>query len=106
MRKILAINLLLGIFCLNSCKKVENTETRSSQKKVNSVKLLSWSEYFDPDALDEFTEKTGLEVDYITYDDMKNIYYNHYHELNHEQQVLVKERCLKLGIKSKNHMAL
>jgi hypothetical protein len=45
-------------------------------------------------------------IDYITYDDMKNIYYNHYHELNHEQQVLVKERCLKLGIKSKNHMAL
>ena len=69
MRKILAINLLLGIFCLNSCKKVENNGAKSSQKPVNSVKLLSWSEYFDPDVLDQFTMETGLEVDYITYDD-------------------------------------
>jgi len=45
-------------------------------------------------------------IDYIEYDDMKNIYYNHFQELSNEQKTLVRERCFKLGIKSKNFMAL
>jgi spermidine/putrescine transport system substrate-binding protein len=69
MRKILSISLLLGVFYQASCKKVENTESNNDPNNLNSVKLLSWSEYFDPDALDQFTKDTGIEVEYIIYDD-------------------------------------
>ncbi|MEC9327893.1 MAG: spermidine/putrescine ABC transporter substrate-binding protein, partial [Verrucomicrobiota bacterium] len=31
--------------------------------------MLSWSEYFDPAAIEKFTKETGIEVEYITYDD-------------------------------------
>jgi len=69
MRKFLSISLVLVVFCLAACKKVENTESNNDPNNLNSVKLLSWSEYFDPDALNQFTKDTGIEVEYIIYDD-------------------------------------
>ena len=69
MRKFLSISLVLVVFCLAACKKVENTESNNDPNSLNSVKLLSWSEYFDPDALNQFTKDTGIEVEYIIYDD-------------------------------------
>ena len=69
MRKFLSISLVLVVFCLAACKKVENTESNNDPNNLNSVKLLSWSKYFDPDALNQFTKDTGIEVEYIIYDD-------------------------------------
>ena len=69
MRKFLSISLVLVVFCHAACKKVENTESNNDPNNLNSVKLLSWSEYFDPDALNQFTKDTGIEVEYIIYDD-------------------------------------
>tara|TARA_R110002012_G_C11661691_1_gene612261 strand:+ start:3448 stop:4164 length:717 start_codon:yes stop_codon:yes gene_type:complete len=43
-------------------------------------------------------------IDYINKEDIKDIYYNHFTELNKEQQLLIKERCLVFGIKNKAFM--
>lgn len=64
---------ILGMNCLISCKKDDQANNDPKQASQSTVKLLSWSEYFDPEAIEEFTRDTGLNVDYITYDDPDEI---------------------------------
>ena len=54
-----------GIGCTNT----EISEHNNNQKVTNKINLFSWSEYFDPAVLHAFTEETGIEVDYVTFDD-------------------------------------
>ena len=69
MRNSIFIILIVGAFCLQSCKK-DSSDSLDEVKPTNpSVKLLSWSEYFDPQVIEQFTKDTGFDVDYITYED-------------------------------------
>ncbi len=54
---------------LTGCTKTEVSEHTNNDKVTNTIRLFSWSEYFDPAALDAFTKETGIEVDYVTFDD-------------------------------------
>ena len=69
MRNTILIILIVAACCLQSCKK--GTSVNLDEVKPNnvSVKLLSWSEYFDPQVIEQFTEETGFDVEYITYED-------------------------------------
>ena len=64
---------IIGMNCLISCKKDDQANNGPKQASQSTVKLLSWSEYFDPEVIEEFTRDTGLNVDYITYDDPDEI---------------------------------
>ena len=69
MRNPILIILIVAACCLQSCKK--GTSVNLDEVKPNnvSVKLLSWSEYFDPQVIEQFTKETGFDVEYITYED-------------------------------------
>lgn len=69
MRNSIFIILIVGAFCLQSCKKDSNVNLDEAKPTNPSVKLLSWSEYFDPQVIEQFTKDTGFDVDYITYED-------------------------------------
>ena len=69
MRNPILIILIVAACCLQSCKK--GTSVNLDEVKPNnfSVKLLSWSEYFDPQVIEQFTKETGFDVEYISYED-------------------------------------
>ena len=69
MRNSIFIILIVGAFCLQSCKKDSSVNLDEVKPTNPSVKLLSWSEYFDPQVIEQFTKDTGFDVDYITYED-------------------------------------
>ena len=69
MRNSIFIILIVGAFCLQSCKKDSSVNLDEVKPANRSVKLLSWSEYFDPQVIEQFTKDTGFDVDYITYED-------------------------------------
>ena len=69
MRNSIFIILIVGAFCLQSCKKDSSVNLDEVKSTNPSVKLLSWSEYFDPQVIEQFTKDTGFDVDYITYED-------------------------------------
>ena len=69
MRNSIFIILIVGVFCLQSCKKDSSVNLDEVKATNRSVKLLSWSEYFDPQVIEQFTKDTGFDVDYITYED-------------------------------------
>ena len=69
MRNSIFIILIVGAFCLQSCKKDGSVNLDEVKPTNPSVKLLSWSEYFDPQVIEQFTKDTGFDVDYITYED-------------------------------------
>ena len=69
MRNSIFIILIVGAFCLQSCKKDSSVNLDEAKPTNPSVKLLSWSEYFDPQVIEQFTKDTGFDVDYITYED-------------------------------------
>ena len=69
MRNSIFIILIVGAFCLQSCKKDSSVNLDEVKLTNRSVKLLSWSEYFDPQVIEQFTKDTGFDVDYITYED-------------------------------------
>jgi len=69
MRNSIFIILIVGAFCLQSCKKDDSVNLDEVKPTNPSVKLLSWSEYFDPQVIEQFTKDTGFDVDYITYED-------------------------------------
>ncbi len=69
MRNSIFIILIVGAFCLQSCKKDSSVNLDEVKATNPSVKLLSWSEYFDPQVIEQFTKDTGFDVDYITYED-------------------------------------
>ena len=69
MRNSIFIILIVGAFCLQSCKKDSSVNLDKVKPTNPSVKLLSWSEYFDPQVIEQFTKDTGFDVDYITYED-------------------------------------
>lgn len=51
--------------------------TMSAQKDSGSTGKLviyNWGDYIDPDLLDEFTEETGIQVDYQTFDSNESMY--------------------------------
>ena len=54
---------------LFGCNKSDQTKIKDEHSLPNVVKMLSWSEYFDPAAIEKFTKETGIEVEYIIYDD-------------------------------------
>jgi spermidine/putrescine transport system substrate-binding protein len=54
---------------LLGCQKNNQTINKADDSTNNVVKMLCWSEYFDPAVIEEFTNETGIEVEYITYDD-------------------------------------
>ena len=54
---------------LFGCDKNTETSKKTEESVSNVVKMLCWSEYFDPAAIERFTNETGIEVEYITYDD-------------------------------------
>jgi putrescine transport system substrate-binding protein len=43
--------------------------TAASVSHADSIRVLNWSDYIDEGVLEQFTEQTGLEVDYVTFDD-------------------------------------
>ena len=69
MRNSIFIILIVGAFCLQSCEKDSSVNLDEVKATNRSVKLLSWSEYFDPQVIEQFTKDTGFDVDYITYED-------------------------------------
>ncbi|HIG84233.1 MAG TPA: spermidine/putrescine ABC transporter substrate-binding protein [Verrucomicrobiales bacterium] len=54
---------------LFGCNKNTKTSNKAEDSLNNVVKMLCWSEYFDPSAIEKFTNETGIDVEYITYDD-------------------------------------
>ena len=51
------------------CSRTEVSERSNSHPVADKIRLISWSEYFDPAALEAFTHETGIEVEYVTFDD-------------------------------------
>ena len=69
------MRILKGISCIATaailfgCNKNTQTSSKTEEPLSNVVKMLCWSEYFDPAAIEKFTNETGIEVEYITYED-------------------------------------
>ena len=69
MRILKGISYIFVALILFGCNKNSQKSTNTDESVSNVVKMLCWSEYFDPDAIEKFTTETGIEVEYITYDD-------------------------------------
>lgn len=69
MRILKGITYIVLTVILFGCNKSDQTKIKDEHSLPNVVKMLSWSEYFDPAAIEKFTKETGIEVEYITYDD-------------------------------------
>ncbi|OIZ94975.1 spermidine/putrescine ABC transporter substrate-binding protein [Candidatus Rickettsiella isopodorum] len=48
--------------------------TRSAYAEQNIVNIYNWSSYISNDALKEFTQETGIKVNYATYDSNETLY--------------------------------
>ncbi len=66
LKSIIHIAIAVMLF---GCNKNTKTSNKTEESLNNVVKMLSWSEYFDPATIEKFTNETGIEVEYITYDD-------------------------------------
>lgn len=69
MRILKGISYIVIALILFGCNKNSQTSTKTEKSLSNVVKMLCWSEYFDPAAIEKFTNETGIQVEYITYDD-------------------------------------
>lgn len=64
-----ALSLLLG-----GCKRGEQTVTLPLQpQKARVLRLLSWSDYFDPEMLTAFEQSTGIRVEYVTFSELDEL---------------------------------
>ncbi|MCP4849256.1 MAG: spermidine/putrescine ABC transporter substrate-binding protein [Verrucomicrobiaceae bacterium] len=61
--------ILAMALAIVGCAKKEVSETIEAQGVGNKVRLISWSEYFDPEVFKSFAKETGIEVEYITFED-------------------------------------
>ena len=69
LRGILLLLLCASVTSLTSCGDAEKKAAKSvTSEKEDKVVLYSWDEYFSEDVLAAFTEKTGIEVVYETFD--------------------------------------
>ncbi len=51
------------------CAQKDLTQVTENKAVGKTVRLISWSEYFDPEVFEGFTAETGIKVDYITFED-------------------------------------
>ena len=61
--------VLVSAFVIVGCAKKEVSEAIKQEGVGGKLRLISWSEYFDPEAFKAFTNETGIEVDYVTFED-------------------------------------
>ncbi len=61
--------LALAAAFLPSCSRQEVSLPTPVKTPANVLRLYTWSEYFDPDVLALFEEKTGIRVEYLTFSD-------------------------------------
>ena len=54
---------------ITGCAQKEVTGVIDKEGVVEKIRLISWSEYFDPEVFKAFTDETGIEVDYVTFED-------------------------------------
>lgn len=69
MRILKGLIYIVAASILYGCQNNNQQAVESKDSLNNVVKMLCWSEYFDPAAIEKFTNETGIEVEYITYDD-------------------------------------
>ena len=69
MRILKGLIYIVAASILYGCQNNNHQAVESKDPLNNVVKMLCWSEYFDPAAIEKFTNETGIEVEYITYDD-------------------------------------
>ena len=60
----LLLSLLMLSLCLTGCRREEG----------QVVNVYNWGEYIDETLLDEFTQQTGIKVNYTTYSDNESLY--------------------------------
>lgn len=69
-KRIFSLFLVVSlVFSLCSCSMSD-----SSKKDAVTINVYNWGEYVDQSVLDEFTEKTGIEVNYTTYASNEEMY--------------------------------
>ncbi len=59
---------------LASCSNSDNAATDSTASSNETLNLYNWSEYMPQEILDGFTEETGIQVNYTTFDSNEAMY--------------------------------
>ncbi len=68
-RRIGLIGIIAMAFMSGCDRNGEMVDQPEPASTVKEITLLSWSEYFDPEVIEGFTEESGIAVNYVTYDD-------------------------------------
>jgi len=69
MKKILALLLALTmVFALAGCSGSESSSAGSTPAEKKVLNIFTWATYFPDDILQEFTEETGIEINYVPFE--------------------------------------
>lgn len=67
-------NILLALCLICLLSGILLPKKALAEEKTKKVTVFSWEDYIDEDLLDEFTEETGIEIDYFTFATNEEMY--------------------------------
>lgn len=68
MKSLIQATVAIIVVCALLFFAIHKIESTSSSKTTDTITVYNWGEYIDPDLIDQFTEETGINVIYETFD--------------------------------------